>query len=450
MQLDLTAPAHPTPPLPATRSGARSCEALEPPQQEALRTAVVRVATAGSVDDGKSTLIGRLLLDCHALFTDQLEHIEVASKRRGFARTELALVTDGLRAEREQGITIDVAWRYFSTSRRRFVLADTPGHVQYTRNMVTGASQADVAVMLVDAERGPTEQTLRHLAIAVLLAVPRLVVAINKMDRVAFSQARYEALVAQLEAMVRSLGRPASLSFIPVSALGGDHIVKRSAHTPWYDGPTLLEALEQAAPALQSPQGPARMPIQWVSRPQDERFHHYRGLAGRVTSGTLHVGERVVVLPAGLETTIRGIEVLEGPLDSASAGQSVVLHLAEDVDVARGDVIASVEQAPIPVRVFHAEVCWLSGPALTQGRRLLVKHGSCLCRAVVDAVVHTLDVTTGATRPATQLRGNELGKITLRVATPLCVEPYRNSRAMGSLLLIDEASGETVGAAMAC
>jgi sulfate adenylyltransferase subunit 1 len=411
-------------------------------------TAVVRVATAGSVDDGKSTLIGRLLLDCKALQIDQLQHVEEASVRRGFARTELALLTDGLRAEREQGITIDVAWRYFATDKRRFILADTPGHVQYTRNMVTGASSADVAVVLLDAERGATDQSRRHLLITALLRVPRVIVAVNKMDRVGFDAARFVELTELARDIYLRGGGTGELHSVPISALRGDNVVERSRDTGFFDGPTLLSLLEEgASPRLAS--GPGRLPIQWVVRPQAERFHDYRGLAGRMAEGSLQVGERVQLLPSGLHSEIVRIEVSGGDRAVAHRGDSVIVHLRDDVDVARGDLIASAIGAPVPVEQLEADVCWLSSRPLVPGARVTLKHTTRRVRAVVADIAHRRDVTTGELSPADALTLNDLGRIRLSLTGPLCVEPYARSRTLGSLLVIDEASGETLGAAMA-
>jgi sulfate adenylyltransferase subunit 1 len=412
-------------------------------------TAVVRVATAGSVDDGKSTLIGRLLFDCKALLVDQLDHIEQASQRRGFQRTELALVTDGLRAEREQGITIDVAWRYFSTPRRRFILADTPGHVQYTRNMVTGASTADVAVVLIDAERGATDQTRRHLYITALLAVPRVIVAINKMDRVGFDRARFEALAREAQQIFTAGGGIGELATVPISALRGDNVVDRSPDTPFYDGPVLLTLLEDGVNSAAA-EGPGRLPVQWVIRPQDERHHDYRGLAGRVAAGTLRVGETVIVQPGGQQSTIARLEVGGEARERAAAGESIVLHLADDVDVSRGDLIAPVGDAPAPQDELTVDVCWLSTRPLQPGARLTAKHTTRRVKALVAEIVHRTDVTTGAASPPPdgKLALNDLGRLRLQLAGPLCTEPYTKSRPLGSLILIDDATAETVGACM--
>ncbi|MEO6951758.1 MAG: GTP-binding protein [Polyangia bacterium] len=410
-------------------------------------TAVVRVATAGSVDDGKSTLIGRLLFDSKSLMTDQLDHVEEASRRRGFGRTELALLTDGLRAEREQGITIDVAWRYFATADRRFILADTPGHVQYTRNMVTGASTADVAIVLLDAERGATDQTRRHLFIAALLAVPRVILAVNKMDRVAFDRVRYEVLVADAERWYRTGGGTAPVLGVPLSALRGDNVVDRSAETPWYAGPTLMEALHESVTPPDD-HGPARLPVQWVIRPQDEAHHDYRGLAGRLAAGTLSVGDDVIVMPAGHTSKVARLESGGARVECVRAGESIVVQLKDDLDVSRGDLVCSLASPPPAVEFLEVDVCWLSSTILRPGARLTVKHTTRRVKAVVEEIVHRRDVTEGAIEVAHQLSLNDLGRIKLRLAGPVCVEPYAESRALGSLLLIDEASADTVGAAM--
>jgi sulfate adenylyltransferase large subunit len=410
-------------------------------------TAVVRVATCGSVDDGKSTLIGRLLFDCKAILSDQLDHIEQASQRRGFARTELALVTDGLRAEREQGITIDVAWRYFATARRRFILADTPGHAQYTRNMVTGASTADVAIVLIDAERGTTDQTRRHLFIAALLGVPHVILAVNKMDRVGFDSARYHALADEARAIFARGGGRAVLQAVPVSALRGDNIVERSSDTPYYTGPTLLELLENSAERVED-EGPGRLAVQWVIRPQDEAFHAYRGLAGRVAEGTLRVGEHVQILPSGAASKIARIEVSGAAREVAHRGDSAVLHLVDDLDVGRGDLVAAVSEALTPAQSIEVDVCWLSTHGVRAGARLSVKHTTRKSRALVEQIVHRRDVVHGTEEAVTTLELNDLGRLRLQLASPICAVPYARSRALGSLLLIDEQSAETVGAAM--
>jgi len=406
----------------------------------------LRVATAGSVDDGKSTLIGRLLLDSKALLSDQIEHVAEASRRRGLERTDLALVTDGLRAEREQGITIDVAWRYFATPRRRFVLADSPGHVQYTRNMVTACSGADAAVVLVDARKGLLEQTRRHLFVARLLAVPHLVVAVNKMDAVGYA---HEAFARVRDDVAWFLGEETKATFIPVSALAGDNVVEPSRAMPWYDGPTLLAHLEE----LETDDGegaPARFTVQWIVRPQSAARPDYRGYAGRVASGTLRVGARVRLLPSDETTRIARIETPRGEADEARAGESIVVHLEGDHDVARGEtIVVESEPAPRVTSEIVADVAWVHKTPGRPGATYLVKHRAREVRAVLESIDARYDVATGAAiAGGDALDLNALGRVRLRTSEPLCVDAYAASRATGSLLVIDPATGETLAGAM--
>ena len=408
---------------------------------------LLRVATAGSVDDGKSTLIGRLLHDAKAVFTDQLEAVADASRRRGYDEADLALLVDGLRAEREQGITIDVAYRYFATPRRSFVLADTPGHVQYTRNMVTGASTADVAAVLVDARKGLVEQSRRHATIAALLRVRHLVLAVNKMDLVDFAEDAFDEVCAEFAELAERRG-VAAWSAVPISALHGDNVVDRSARTPWYSGPALLEHLETLdVTAARAGSGDTRFPVQLVIRPRTAEYPDYRGYAGRVEAGTLRVGEPVTVLPSGLASTVAGIDTADGPLSEAPAGRSVVVRLADDVDVSRGDLLAG-GTAPTITRELAATVCWLAAEPLRPGARYRVRHTTRDVRAVVDAVVSRLDVTTSVSAPAEGLSLNDIGRIRLRTAEPLVVDPYASHRATGAFLLVDETTGATVAAGM--
>ncbi len=410
---------------------------------------LLRLATAGSVDDGKSTLVGRLLFDSKAILADQLDAVERVSRERGFAGADLALLTDGLRAEREQGITIDVAYRYFATARRSFVLADCPGHVQYTRNTVTGASTADVVVLLVDARKGVVEQTRRHLAVASLLRVPHVVVAVNKIDLVDFSGERYAAVSDDVARVARELG-VAQVHTVPVSALEGDNVVDASTRTPWYSGPSLLGLLEELPPAAGAG-GPGRFPVQLVIRPQGAagaEFRDYRGYAGQVAAGTLTVGEDVVVLPAGTRTRVEGIDTADGPLDRARAGQSVTLRLAEDVDVARGDLIASAADAPEVTQDVVGTLAWLSDRPLRPGARLLLKHTTRVVQAVVRDVVGQLDLDAAHLVPADELTLNAIGRVTLRLASPIAAEEYLVSRTTGSFLLIDPHDGATLAAGM--
>jgi bifunctional enzyme CysN/CysC len=412
--------------------------------EAAQSTELLRLVTCGSVDDGKSTLIGRLLYDSKQIFVDQLEHIEEASRRRGYATVDLALLTDGLRAEREQGITIDVAYRSFVTPRRRFQLADAPGHVQYTRNMVTGASTADVAVILLDARQGVVEQTRRHAYITTILRVPHVVVAVNKMDLVDWSQQRFDEIVGELG----TLGLP-DLQVVPVSALHGDNVVDGSGRLDWYEGPTLLQHLESVDVAFDRNLDARRFPVQWVIRPQSDEYHDYRGYAGRVAGGLWRAGDEVVVLPSGLRTRVQSVETADGPLESASPPQSVTIRLEDDLDVSRGDLLADPLQPPVVARELEARICWMSDRPLEPQARLAVKHTTRTVRAAVDELVSVVDIHTLADRPAPErLDLNDLGVVRLRLAEPLAVDPYAESRAIGAFIVLDESTNETVGAGM--
>jgi sulfate adenylyltransferase subunit 1 len=409
---------------------------------------LLRVATAGSVDDGKSTLIGRLLFDAKAVLADQLTAVEDASRRRGYDETDLALLVDGLRAEREQGITIDVAYRYFATARRSFVLADTPGHVQYTRNMVTGASTADVAVVLVDARAGLIEQSRRHATIAALLRVGHVVLAVNKMDLVDWSEDVFDAILRDFAVLAEHRG-VRSWSAVPLSALFGDNVVEPSARTAWYAGPPLLELLETLPlPSTDDPALGWRFPVQLVVRPRTAAHPDYRGYAGRVAAGTVVVGDRVTILPAGATSTVVGIDTYDGSLEQAAASRSVVLRLADDIDVSRGDMLIGAGRPPTVARELTATICWLSESPLTPGSRWRVRQSTRDVRAVVSDVHGVLDVTSGRTRPAGSLALNDIGTISLRTAEPLVVDPYPASRRTGGLVLVDELSGASVGAGM--
>jgi sulfate adenylyltransferase subunit 1 len=411
-------------------------------------TDLLRLATAGSVDDGKSTLVGRLLHDTKSVLADQLEAVQAASRNRGLEQADLALLTDGLRAEREQGITIDVAYRYFATARRKFILADTPGHLQYTRNMVTGASTAQLAVLLVDARKGVLEQTRRHAVVSALLGVPHLVLAVNKMDLVGYDEQVFEGIAAEFTGYARGLGVPDATA-IPVSALVGDNVAERSATMPWYDGPTLLEHLEQV-PVDEEPATRAlRFPVQYVIRPQSAEFPDYRGYAGRLTQGMVRVGDQVVVLPAGRRTTVTAIDTFDGELDMARHPQSVTLRLADDIDISRGDLICGAEEVPAPTQDLDATVCWLDERPLFPRQRVLVRHGTRTVRALVRQVADRLDIQTLLrTEQPGSLGLNEIGRVLIRTAEPLPVDRYVHHRTNGSFLVIDEADGSTLGAGM--
>ncbi len=414
---------------------------------------LLRFTTAGSVDDGKSTLIGRLLYDSKQVFEDQLEHVAQASARRGGSGAlDLALLTDGLRAEREQGITIDVAYRYFATARRRFIIADCPGHQQYTRNMVTGASTADLAVILLDARKGVLEQSKRHAFISALLGIPHLVVAVNKMDLVDYSRERFEELVAEFAGFAAKLGGSAEIVYIPISALEGDNVVERSPRMEWYEDQPLLEFLEEVEVAYDHPYDKqARFPVQWVIRPAGGagESSDYRGYAGQLASGALRVGEEVVALPSGLRTRIAAIDTFEGELEEAQAPMSVTLRLEDELDVSRGELICRAEEAPTVSRELQADVCWLNERPLRAGGRYVIKHTTRGATAIVDELEDVVDVHTleRASAPE-QLALNDIGRVRLRTSTPLAFDPYRSNRRTGSFILIDEATNETVGAGM--
>jgi bifunctional enzyme CysN/CysC len=414
---------------------------------------LLRFTTAGSVDDGKSTLIGRLLYDSKQVFEDQLAQVAQASERRGGGGTlDLALLTDGLRAEREQGITIDVAYRYFATVRRRFIIADCPGHRQYTRNMVTGASTADVAVVLIDARRGVLEQSKRHAFLSALLGIPQMVVAINKMDLVDYSRARYEELVEEFEAFARKLRggknpRRVETSYMPMSALNGDNVVERSSAMSWYDGPPLLELLEQVEVAYDHPhEKPARFPVQWVVRPNES---DYRGYSGQLASGALRVGDEVAVLPAGARTRIAAIDTYDGELEEASAPMSLTLRLEDELDVSRGELICHPYEPPTVARELQADVCWMAEQSLRPGGRYVLKHTARTATAIVDEIEDILDVhTLERADPPEQLELNDIGRVRLRTSAPLAFDPYAANRRTGSFILIDQDSNGTVAAGM--
>jgi bifunctional enzyme CysN/CysC len=411
-------------------------------------TEMLRFATAGSVDDGKSTLIGRLLYDTKTLFDDQLEAVERTSEQRGDGYVNLALLTDGLRAEREQGITIDVAYRYFATPKRKFVIADTPGHIQYTRNMVTGASTADLSIVLIDARKGVVEQSRRHAFLSTLLRIPHLVVAVNKMDLVDYDEAVYERIAEEFSSWASKLEAP-DITFIPISALHGDNIVERSENMPWYEGSSLLYHLEHLHIASDRNLIDNRFPVQWVVRPMADSHHDYRGYAGQVASGVFKPGDEVVVLPSGRETRIRSIDTFDGPVDEAFPPLSVTMRLEDEVDVSRGDMICRLHNQPTEARELEAMVCWMTDHPLREGGRYAIKHTSRGARAIVDEVRYRLDVNSlHRDEEASGLDLNEIGRVRLRTSAPLHVDEYRRNRATGGFILIDEATNDTVGAGM--
>jgi len=419
---------------------------------QAPRMDILRFATAGSVDDGKSTLIGRLLYDSKSIFADQLEAVERTSRDRGEDYTNLALLTDGLRAEREQGITIDVAYRYFATPRRKFIIADTPGHIQYTRNMVTGASTADLAVVLVDARNGLTEQSRRHAFLTTLLRVPHMVLAVNKMDLVDYSAEVFEKICEEFSAFAARLDI-GDLAFIPISALHGDNVVDRSANMPWYDGPSLLHHLEHVHIASDRNLIDVRFPVQYVIRPHaatDAELHDYRGYAGQVAGGVLKPGDEVLHLPSGFSTRVRRIEAAGTEIAEAFAPMSVTLLLDDDVDISRGDMICRPNNRPAAAQDIEAMVGWMSSEtALARRSRLIVKHTSRTVKAIVTDLHYRIDVNTlHRDEAATQLGLNEIGRVRLRLTQPIFCDPYARNRTTGGLILIDEGTNATVGAAM--
>jgi len=408
---------------------------------------LLRFATAGSVDDGKSTLIGRLLYDSKSIFTDQLEAVEATSRSRGDEYTNLALLTDGLRAEREQGITIDVAYRYFATPRRKFIIADTPGHIQYTRNMVTGASTADLALILVDARKGLVEQSRRHAFLCSLLRVPHMVLCVNKMDLVDWSEEVFESIAAEFSAFATKLEVP-DLQVIPISALHGDNVVSRSANSPWYDGPSLLHHLEHVHVASDRNLVDVRFPVQYVVRPQSARYPDYRGYAGQVGSGVLKPGDEVMVLPSGFTSRIASIETADGPVAEAFPPMSVTVRLTDELDVSRGDLICRPHNRPSAAQDIEAMICWMDETApLARGRKYAIKHTTRSARAIVRDLYYRLDVNTlHRDESAAGLTLNEIGRVRLRTTAPLLCDEYRRNRTTGGFIVIDEATNRTVGA----
>ncbi|MBE1876357.1 sulfate adenylyltransferase subunit CysN [Myceligenerans sp. TRM 65318] len=416
---------------------------------EAGSTDLLRFATAGSVDDGKSTLIGRLLFDSKTIFEDQLESVEQVSKDRGNDYTDLALLTDGLRSEREQGITIDVAYRYFATPKRKFIIADTPGHIQYTRNMVTGASTADVALILVDARKGVVEQSRRHTFLATLLGVPHIVVCVNKMDLVDYSEEVFENIRGEFTEFAARLRVP-DMTFIPVSALKGDNVVDRSAHMGWYEGTTLLSHLERLHVASDRNLVDVRFPVQYVIRPQQNDARDYRGYAGTVASGVMKPGDRVLTLPSGLESTIESIDTADGPVPEAYPPMSVTVRLTDEIDISRGDMICRPNNAPTVTQDIDAQICWMDETAsLTPGKKYAIKHTTRWARAMVKGINYRVDVNTlHRDEEATEIKLNEIARIKLRVTQPLFVDKYQNNRQTGSFILVDESTNKTVAAGM--
>ncbi|MBF0817516.1 sulfate adenylyltransferase subunit CysN [Microbacterium paludicola] len=407
---------------------------------------MLRFATAGSVDDGKSTLIGRLLYDSKSIFEDQLLSVEETSKSRGNEYVDLSLLTDGLRAEREQGITIDVAYRYFATPKRKFIIADTPGHTQYTRNMVTGASTADLAIVLVDARKGVIEQSRRHATIASLLRVPHVVLAVNKMDLVDFDEQVFTDIRDEFYDFSSRLNIT-DITAIPLSALQGDNVVTRSENTPWYDGPSLLHHLENVYIGADRNLQDVRFPVQYVIRPQQNDVRDYRGYAGQVASGLIKKGDEIVVLPSGLTSRVAAIDTADGEIDEAYPPMSVTIRLEDEIDISRGDVIARPKNQPTVSQDIDATICWMDDAPMVVGKKYAVLHNSREARCVVKAIQYELDINTLHRKQGVDsLSRNAIGRVTLRMTSPLVVDPYVRNRNTGAFVLIDEATNSTVAA----
>jgi sulfate adenylyltransferase subunit 1 len=413
-----------------------------------LNMQLLRFTTAGSVDDGKSTLIGRLLYDSKSIFEDQLEAVEEASRSRGNEEVNLALLTDGLRAEREQGITIDVAYRYFATPKRKFIIADTPGHIQYTRNMVTGASTADLAVILVDARHGIMEQTVRHSYIASLLAIREIVVCVNKMDLVDFSQEVFDKIVADYKSMSASL-ELGNVTFIPISAKLGDNVVNKSENMPWYGGKALLDFLE-TVPLPVEANDRMRLPVQYVVRPISDRFPDFRGYAGRLAEGAVKPGDRINVYPSGMSSEVTGIYLGEKSLESAVAPESVDITLEDDIDISRGDVIVSAAGVqPMVEQEVTLNVCWFRNSALVPRKRYVIRHATQQTVGLVTEIEYKIDINTREKQyDVEKLVMNDIARVRLKTAEPLVFDYYRDNRTMGSLIFVEEGTNDTVGAGM--
>lgn len=409
---------------------------------------LLRFTTAGSVDDGKSTLIGRLMYDTKSIFEDQIEAIEKSSENRGDEHVNLALLTDGLKAEREQGITIDVAYRYFATPKRKFIIADTPGHIQYTRNMVTGASSANLAIILIDARKGVIEQTKRHSFIASLLQIKHIVVCINKMDLVDYSEEIFEQIKKQYLSFEAKLDIP-DIRFIPISALNGDNVVDRSKNMDWYEGPSLLWTLENVQIASDRNFIDSRMPVQWVIRPQSDDYHDYRGYAGLVSGGVFRKGDEVTVLPSGFNSKIKSIGTMNGELEEAFPPMSVTITLEDEIDISRGDMIAKPNNQPHAAQELDMMICWLNTKAMQPGAKYLIRHTTNEAKCVIKDVIYKINVNTLEKHEGEKnIEVNDIGRITVKTAKPLFFDSYRKNRATGSVILIDEFSNETVGAGM--
>ena len=408
---------------------------------------ILKFITAGSVDDGKSTLIGRLLYDSEAILLDQLEALQRSNRKNDDGTIDLAILTDGLKAEREQGITIDVAYKYFQTEKRKFIIADTPGHIQYTRNMVTGASNSNLAIILVDARNGVIEQTIRHSFLIALLGLPRVVVAVNKMDMVDYSQDAFEKIVEDYKKLAAKVGLE-HVTYIPVSALKGDNIVNKSSRMLWYLGDSLLEYLENVEIPVDTESGHARFPVQWIVRPQTDELHDYRGYAGRVSSGSFRVNDRVTVLPSGFQSTISKIELAEKEPAAALAGMSVTLHLKDDIDISRGDILVSSESAPQVSQLIETDLCWMDTKPLDLTHTYFLQHNSKLTRCRIQEILYKVNINTLEKEYTEDFKLNDIGRIVIKTADPLAFDLFQNNKANGGAILIDARTNVTVGALM--
>jgi sulfate adenylyltransferase subunit 1 len=408
---------------------------------------ILKFITAGSVDDGKSTLIGRLLYDSESILADQLEALQRSNRKNDDGTIDLAILTDGLKAEREQGITIDVAYKYFQTEKRKFIIADAPGHIQYTRNMVTGASNSNLAIILIDARKGVVEQTIRHSFLVSLLALPQVVVCINKMDMVDYDEATFTQIVTQYQSLAAKLNLE-NVTFIPVSALKGDNIVHESYNMTWYNGKSLLEHLETVDIPVDASSAHARLPIQWVVRPQTEELHDYRGYAGRISSGNFKVNDGVTVLPSGFSSVITKIELLDREYDEAVAGQSVTVHLADNIDLSRGDILVKSTAQPQVSQQIEADLCWMDTRALDTSLTYLIQHNSKVTRCRIQEVLYKFNINTLEKVYEEDFKLNDIGRIVIKTADPLAFDLYQDNKANGGAILIDSRTNVTVGALM--
>jgi sulfate adenylyltransferase subunit 1 len=408
---------------------------------------ILKFLTAGSVDDGKSTLIGRLLYDSESILADQLEALHRSNRKNDDGSIDLAILTDGLKAEREQGITIDVAYKYFQTDKRKFIIADTPGHIQYTRNMVTGASNANLAIILIDARKGVIEQTIRHSFLVALLGLPQVVVCINKMDMVDYSEEVYNKIVSDYKALAEKVGLE-NVNYIPVSALKGDNIVYPSLNISWYKGDSLLHFLETVAIKLDDSKAHARFPVQWVIRPQTDHLHDYRGYAGRVSSGAFKVNDEVTVLPSGFHSSIKKIELLDEEPKEAFAGMSVTIHLKDDIDISRGDVLVNTQYQPEVSQLIEADLCWMDTRALDTTHTYFIQHNSKVTRCRVQEVLYKVNINTLEKEFSEDFKLNDIGRVVIKTAEPLAFDLYQDNKANGGAIIIDGRTNVTVGALM--